>query len=735
MFKGDPGSTFSDNWYRVGPLRPRLNPHAQIIRQDQGGRAVYIVEDPAGGQFYRLSPPAYFFLGLLDGRRTVNEAWDACNAQLGDDAPTQRECTDLLGKLQLYGLLDGGLPLAADMVLERKRQVRAKRLLKRTGRWMVFTLPLLNPEPWLQRFEHLIRPFYSRWGFAVWCVVVAAGLWGLISRWSELGNELNFAELLDPANLVWLSLLFVALRAAHELGHATACKAMGGRSTEIGLMLIAGVIPLPYCDATSAWRFPEVWRRVVVSAAGMYVEVFLAAVAAIIWATTDPGRVHALAYNMMLVAGFTTIVFNANPLLRYDGYYILSDVAGAPNLAQRSREFWTFVIERGAFGVRGTRPPAVRGRGEAWLLGVYGLLSQPYRIFITCSILLLISSMYLTVGLLLAVVLAAAWLVWPMLKGLAYLAASPRLVGRRGRAIGLTASIALVLVVGLGVVPAPAAGYASAVLGPSAEAGLRATEDGFVRRVLVRIGDHVEAGQPVVELENPELERDLAIAEAQLERARAERDAAMLREPGERRVADARVESAEAMVARARARVEALMVRAPISGRLAASGGSGRQFEQCEGMFAQRGGLLAMIVAAEPPVVRAVVSDRERAYIFRDGDADPDGPWPRPTVRVRGDAGRELPASIVRVVPAGSRDVPDRSLLTLAGGDVLPDPEDPDQRRTLVPHFIVELTADGLAERPTLGRRAMVRFGVEPEPLASQWWRRARQFLSAKFSL
>lgn len=257
MFREEPGTTFSDIWYRVGDRRPRLSPHAHVVRQRSGPGIAYIVEEPAGGQFYRMTEPAYFFVGLLDGTRTVNEAWDACNAQLADAAPTQRECIEVLGKLQMFGLLLGDLPLAADMLLERKRQVAARWWLKRTGRGMFLSLPLWNPEPWLERYAHIFRALWSRAGLVTWTLVVLAAIGVLLANLRAFGSGLDTAALLAPSNLIWMSLSFLVLRVLHEIGHATACKAMGGRSTEIGVLLIAWILPLPYCDATSAWRFPE----------------------------------------------------------------------------------------------------------------------------------------------------------------------------------------------------------------------------------------------------------------------------------------------------------------------------------------------------------------------------------------------------------------------------------------------------------------------------------------------
>jgi putative peptide zinc metalloprotease protein len=736
MFRDDPGTTFSDIWYRVSDTRPRLTPHAHVVRQ-AGARVTYIVEEPAGGQYFRMTEPAYFFVGLLDGRRTVGEAWDACNAQLADAAPTQRECIEVLGKLRLFGLLLGDVPLAADMVLERKRQARSRWWLKRTGRGMFLSIPLLNPEPWLERHAYLLRAVWSRAGLIAWLVVVLSGGGVLLLHLREFGSRFDTAAMLAPGNLLWVMVVFLVLRVLHEFGHATACKAMGGRSTEIGLLLIAWVLPLPYCDATSAWRFPETWRRVLVSAAGMMAELFAAGVAAFVWAGTrgSGGLAQTLAYNTILVSGVTTIVFNINPLLRYDGYYILSDVAGTPNLAQRARDFWRFLLERFAFGIRATRPPEIRDAGEAWLLGVYGALSWPYRMVVAVTIIVMIAGSYATLGVVLAAITGMAWLVWPILKGAGYLAGSPRLLGRRGRAVGVSCGVAGVLLVVIGVIPMPAAGYAIGAVEPLRMAGVRAGEGGFVRRVLVRAGEWVEPGAPMFELENAQLRTEAAMSLAQRDRARAERDAAMSKSPAEQQVATVRLAQAEQALRRARGQLDSLTVRAPAAGRVVPAVGTGVDMANLEGRFAGRGVLLAYVADTDRLVVRASVSEAERAYIFRRGEEIGDARWLRPTVRVRGQAGDEIKARVTRVGPAGVRELDNPALTREAGGDVTTDPDDPKGQTALAAQFLVELVPDRMPTGTQPGLRARVRFGVPSEPLLKQWWRRARQAFPASLGL
>jgi putative peptide zinc metalloprotease protein len=738
LLREDVTSSFSDLWYRLGPTRPRLSPHAMVSRQRFGADTAYIVEDPASGNYYRLTESAYFFIGLLDGRRTVDQAWEACNAQLGDDAPTQRECVELLSRLQLYGCLSGDLPLAADMVDLRRREAQSRKVQRRTGRGVSMTIPVVNPEPGLERSKHLLRLVFSKWGAAAWLLVVLFAFYRIIISRAALADGLN--GVLDPTNLVWIGVVFIALRAWHELGHAAACKAMGARCTEIGLMLIAVVLPFPYCDTSAAWRLPQVWKRVIVSAGGMFFETFVAALAAVAWSymgKDDSGLLRTILYNTMLVSGVTTLVFNLNPLLRYDGYYMLSDAAGSANLAMRSQELLRFLAQRYIFRLGMSKAPAVRSIGELWLLIVYGLLSFPYRLLVVATIVTVLwsSPKYLTIGAVIAVVAGAAWIVWPILKGIGYLLTSPQLLGRRARALAMTGAAVVIVGLLIGATPMPAGGYAIGTVEPLIAESIRPTEEGFVQTVHVRAGDFVNVGDPIITLYNAEVIGSLAAAEAIVEQARADVDAS-IGGPGIYRVqAETHLKQVEINLSRARERAESLVLRAKATGRVVGAAGIGTDIDHLIGQFVQKGMLIGTVATTDQLLVRCVVADRDRGYIFR-GTMGDEFRGVDASVRVRGRSWEEVGAKVVRASLAGSRRVTGEALTTAAGGDVIVDPNDPKKETTVAPQWVVEVAPQDISKESIEawkpGLRARVRFGIAPEPLAKQWWRRLQQYLEDK---
>ena len=223
--------------------------------------------------------------------------------------------------------------------------------------------PLWDPDRFLLRWMPIIRPILSKIGVLVWLLVVGFAIAALTSHVSDLQEMASHS--LDPSNWPFLWATFVGIKLIHELGHAFACRRFGGEVHELGVMFLV-FMPAPYVDASTAWGLPSRWQRMFVGAGGMIAELFVAALMAFVWInTTGDLFLHQLAYNTMLIASVSTVIFNANPLLRYDGYYILSDFLEIPNLSQKAKDYSLGLIQRHLFGVK-TRA-AVAADGTAAL--------------------------------------------------------------------------------------------------------------------------------------------------------------------------------------------------------------------------------------------------------------------------------------------------------------------------------------------------------------------------------
>ena len=327
----------SPSWYRIAELRPRLRSHVRIHRHHYRGELWYVLEDRVSRKMHRVNPAGHYVIGLMNGYRSVNEIWESAVSKFGDDAPTQEEVIRLLGQLHSAEILQSEVTPDIAELLRRSRKGRRKTWVQNLLSPMAIRIPLFDPDRWLERWMPWFRPLFGVTGAVVWCVVVGMAAFSAAAHWPELTQDLS-DRVLAPQNLVLLWLTFPVIKLFHEFGHACATKAWGGEVHEMGLMLLV-LMPVPYVDASAATAFRETHRRAIVGAAGMIVEVFIASLALFLWLEVEPGITRAVLYNIMLIAGVSTVMFNGNPLLRYDGYYILSDVTQIPNLRARAQQY------------------------------------------------------------------------------------------------------------------------------------------------------------------------------------------------------------------------------------------------------------------------------------------------------------------------------------------------------------------------------------------------------------
>ena len=290
--------TFSESWYRVAELAPRLRATVQVHRQHYRGRMWHVIQDPSSNQFFRLNEAAYRFVALLDGKKNVAEVWRICQDQLGDGAPTQGEAIQLLGQLYTSNLLHAELPPDAEGLFKR-HQKRVRREVQGYLMNLLFIrIPLLDPDNFLNAWVSAVNWLFTWLGFVLWLGLIGTGLYFVIDRWSDLYNRAD--SVLDAENLPFLYLSFILIKVVHEFGHAFMCKVFGKRTGTGGEVHVMGVMllvftPMPYVDASSAWAFRSRRQRMLVGAGGMIVELAVAAVAAIVWYYTGDGAVHTIA--------------------------------------------------------------------------------------------------------------------------------------------------------------------------------------------------------------------------------------------------------------------------------------------------------------------------------------------------------------------------------------------------------------------------------------------------------
>jgi putative peptide zinc metalloprotease protein len=656
---------------------------------------------------------------MMDGQRTVDRLWRDAVARLGDDAPSQDELLQLLSQLHQADLLVANVAPDVSDLLSRGRRQRRSVWLRNLVNPMSLRFRLWDPDAFLTRTLPALRGLFTPIGVAAWLAFVALGLILAAAHWRELSGNLS-DRVLAMDNLLLLLVVFPSVKAGHELAHGWAVKAGGGEVHEMGLMFLV-LAPVPYVDASASTGFRDKLARAGVAAAGMLAELGLATLAMLLWLLVEPGFVRSIAFNVMLVASVSTLIFNANPLLRYDGYFILCDLIEMPNLGQRATRWWAWFFQRHAFGTVEAEPPD-ESPAERRILLVYGALSWLYRLMVVFGIAIFIAGHYFFIGVVLGLWGLAGGTLWPLLKGLRHVAMAPELARRRQRALAVTFGGLILFVVTAVWVPMPLSTFAEGVVWVPEQAEIRARSDGIVQHLLVAPGSRVEAGQAVAELDDAGLWADYDAQCARVDRMRIQVAMELTQDRAQAAATAAELEREDRILARLEQRIDNLVLVAGVGGRLLVP-----RAADLEGRWLRQGSQLGFVLDGALRTARIVVTQQDIGLVRHH--------LQRLRVRLADRPDEVYEARVVREVPGGSDRLPAKSLSTLAGGRQPVDPSDSEGTKTLNRIFQLEVLLPPEIGDLRLGTRLYARLEHQAEPLAQQAWRRLRQLFLSRFDL
>jgi len=704
-------SLHSPRWHRVAALRPQLADGICVRRQQVRGQPWIVLHQPARGRSLRLNAPGWQLAARLDGQNTVQALWDAALAR-DDEPPTQDELIELLAQLRDAGLLRTGQGADVERLLQHQETIDRPAGRRTLLAWRI---PLGDPLRLLARLAGLGRLLFSPWGAAGWvlallCLLVLAAQHGP-TLWAH-----GHAWLATPRYVLLATLVYLPVKALHELAHGLAVQRWGGSVREAGITLMLG-LPVPYVNASAAAAFVQRRQRVLVGAAGMLAELALATLALPLWLWLDDGLARDTAFVVLFVTGVSTLLFNANPLQRLDGYYILSDALDLPNLAPRSRRWWQQFLSRRVLQLPGSEAMPL-ARGEAPWLVAYAPLSWAMLVLVAGFAVAWLGSVSSVLGWVAALLLG--WQVglmpaWRLAQPLRRAALAQAGSARRWRRLGMGAVVLAATVL---LLPLPQRTVLLGVVWPPDLAQLRADEDGFVIAVLQRDGAQVEAGATVLQLGNPRLRAEL---ESQTARVTA-LEAALFgvlppgsavagggRAAASGRAGDAQAELAAAQSAlqRLQQRVDALALRAGVAGRLALPAA-----DDLQGAWLARGRLVGQVQTGAPATVRVAVPEAD----------GPQQPPQQVSVRLRSDPGTLHAAQLLRDSVGAVGRLPSAALGERHGGAIATDPRDNDGLQTLQPVLLLDviLAPGSAAEAARLGERAWVGLDRGWAPLAAQ---------------
>lgn len=722
--------TFHEAWYRVANLRPRLLSSVNIYRQHFRGQMWYILENTSNNKFSRMSSDGYYFIAMLNGKRTVAEVWQTCNEQLGDRAPTQGEVIQLLGQLYCSNLLYADLAPDTASLFNRYK-TRIKRQIQGFFSNLLFIrIPLLDPDQFLDRWITIIGKVFSPIGLLLWLTAVVTGMYFVIGNLRELIYQSS--DVLAPGNLFLLYLSMVVIKVFHEFGHAFACKKFGLVNGSGGQVHVMGVMflvfmPLPYLDASSAWAFRKKWHRAIVGMSGVMVELFAASIAVVIWANTSTGTLHIIAYNIIFIASISTLLFNGNPLLRFDAYYVFSDLVEIPNLSQRSRNYIYFLVRKYCWKIRAAHNPAHTPGEKAWFI-LYGIASTAYRVFICIRILLFLNNrlpeeLFILVPIF-AVSAIIAWVLVPLGKFIRYLATNGELARTRARAVGSTAGVFVLLIICTGIFHFPDYCRVEGIVEPVDLAIVHTKSDGFIT-------DFLPSGQTVtpdtnslIKSVNFRLEAEKNGLQAELVALEAKHRIATTREIAAAQILAEQIDALKEKIDRVDLEISSLHLQAPLSGTWVSP-----DIHKIKGVYLQRGQQIGFVANLDEVLIRATAGQALNAILVKEAHKQLE-------IRVKGRPDVMLTGQIEKIFPAGQEVLPSEALGYAVGGSMPTMSQDPRGIKTAEKFFEIRIRPDpDPSIRLLTGQRIVARIKLRSKPLVFQWWLSLRQLFQRRFHI
>lgn len=717
-------AAFSDRWYRVSDLHVALLPSVRVHKQMIRGHACYILTEPYSQRYFQVSSETYNLLMRLTPRLSVNEIWTKLVEEHPEQAPGQEEVVRILSQLHHANLLySRSLPDSRN-IFDREQRLRRRELWGKLLAFLFVRIPLWDPNRWLGKIRPLTRLVVSLPGAFAWMLVVVMAILMLIPNSAELYQQSQ--GVLAAKNLLWLYLCLAGLKAVHELAHAMVCKHYGGDVHTMGIMFLV-FVPLPYMDATSSWSFRKRRQRILVSSAGMLSELFLAAIAAWVWVHTGEGLIHSLAFNVMLIGSVSSLLFNGNPLLRFDAYFILSDLIDIPNLSQKTSRHWSYLAQRWLMGSKTAVSPALDCRQRLWLV-VYGGLSFLYRVLITFLIVLIVFDQIFAVGVLVVFISIGMWVIRPVWKLFGYLM-SPQIRQHRHQAIIVTIVIALSINYLIFQIPFPYSIKAPGIVEAVDFHQIFAPASGILSGIRIESGQMVKSGQVLAEFENPDLETELIIISHLIRESSLVLRRSLFDSPADMEPLEQHKKMLEERLADLQQRKTNLTIRAVTDGTWAAP-----HLTEKQGGWFERGQLLGHLVGEQMFRFTAVVSQEQADELFR-------RPHHKIGLRLAGQSEKriEIPPDTMTLIPFQRERLASAALGWGGGGAIATRTDDEGGRHAVEGFFEIRAMIPSLTHheknRLIHGLSGQLWVSLEPEPLWHQLRRGVLQLMQKRYGI
>jgi putative peptide zinc metalloprotease protein len=705
-------SFYSPNWYRVANLKPKIHAHVKTHRHDYRGLIWYLLEDSTTERNHRFNPAAYQFIGLLDGSRTVDEIVSVMGEKLDDFIPSQEDIIQILGQLNAAELINTDVMADTEELFERQVSQKKQRLQQYFSSPLALKIALWDPDNFLDKHFNKVRYLFSGWACAAWVLLMTYAVIEAMQHWPEIAQHFAI-NTLATNNLLLITLLYPIIKILHELGHAFSAKLEGGEVHEMGVNFML-FMPIPYVNVSTATHFRNKYKRILVSAAGIIVETFLAASGLLLFLMTEPGLIQDIGFNMFVIGGISSLFFNGNPLLKFDAYYILADAIAIPNLYERSGRYWCYLAQRYLFRISSAISPAY-ALGESVWLAIYGFLSRAYKLVVLWFIVTFIMDVSLFIGVVIAIWLISLQLGLPIWKAFRFILSSPSLNRKRGQTWAISLGIVSLLITLLGFVPVPSYTLAQGVVWQPDNAQLIAAEDGFAEVPLVDNNQVVEAGTTVLRLADPFLATQKRIATAKVRELQSQYRAYRVSDYSQAGITKEAIRIAESELDYIIEKDQSMWIKADKSGRVLLP-----EIDDLPGRLIRKGDLLGYIIGDDQALTVRIAVTQDHIGQVRNHVAGI-------SVRFISEPTTSYSATIIRQAPEATNRLPSAALSIRGGGNFIVDPSSSNGRIINEKVFLIDLELTTINKHAPLGTRAYIRIHHGSEPLAIQWYRSIRQ--------
>ncbi|NND38199.1 MAG: biotin/lipoyl-binding protein [Pseudomonadales bacterium] len=708
-----------DPWQQIADTRPFLHNHVRIFEHQYRHATWYVISNSLAASYFRCDEFSKLFLEQLNSVKTVGEAFDAARVQLPDLAPDTAEIIRLLAALREADML-AGLP-----EVEEQGAATSAGTAKKPSPWLqamlrplAVKIPLVDPDKWLGWLAPRSKAVFGVPAIALACVLAVWASLLAMSRWPELVVHFE-SRFMDWGNVLLLWFIYPLLKGAHELGHGLVARRWGAEVHEMGLMFLV-LMPVPYVDASSSSTFANKYQRMAVAAAGIVVELLLSSIALIAWVWLEPGTLRDAMFNVAFIGGISTLLFNGNPLLRFDGYYVFCDAIEIPNLGTRSNQYLAYLFKRYAVGISGAKTP-VSSRGERrWFIS-YGIAAFIYRLFISFTIALYIVGKFFIFGIVLTVWMLFLQFVMPLIKGLKKIAPEVAAQAKSTRMKAVCAGIAASVYLLFFVIPLPHSTHVAGVIELGDRAPVRSGADGFIAHIIAHDGQKVSEGDILLKLEEPGLQSRLQLAKARLYELKVRHQSLLVADLNAAAQVVDEIRGARAEYEDLERQSRSLEIKAQRDGWLSLGSAA-----DLPGRFVKQGDLLGHVVDLRQVRVRVAVEQNDVDDVRRHTK--------RVEARLQSQPFKSVASNSVSEVPMATNALPSPLLGSKYGGRIPVDARDEQGLKAIYEVFQFDVELPALSQDAYLGKLAELRFVHTEQAVGIRLWRHLQLLLTRQLA-